>query len=86
MISTMIYSLKDAAERDRLTGTTFIELNVMVGLWAILVALGQGFYPNGFAAYRGVEMFAFSIPFLTKAYKSVLEKREKKKKSLKGEQ
>lgn len=31
----MVYSLKDAAERNRLTGTTFIQLNFMVGLWAL---------------------------------------------------
>lgn len=77
MIATMIYSLKDAAERDRLTGTTFIEMNIMVGAWAVLVGLGQAVYPLGFAAYRGVEMFAFSIPFFLKAYKSRKEKSEK---------
>jgi hypothetical protein len=31
----MIYSLKDAGERDRLKETTFIQLNYMVGLWAM---------------------------------------------------
>jgi hypothetical protein len=78
LISTMIYSLKDAAERDRLTGTTFIQLNLMVGAWAVLVGCGQAIYPLGFAAYRGVEMFAFAIPFLLKAYKSQKEKRSSK--------
>jgi hypothetical protein len=75
LIATIIYSLKDAAERDRLTGNTFIQLNLMVGAWAVLVGLGQAIYPLGFAAYRGVEMFAFAIPFLLKAYKSQKEKR-----------
>jgi hypothetical protein len=74
MIAAMVYTLKDAAERDRLTGTTFIELNLMVGAWAVLVGLGQAIYPLGFAAYRGVEMFAFAVPFLLKAYKSQREK------------
>jgi hypothetical protein len=74
MIGTMIYSLKDAAERDRLAGSTFIELNLIIGIWASLVGLGQAIYPLGFAAYRGVEMFAFSIPFLLKAYRSQREK------------
>ena len=74
MIATMMYSLKDAAERDRLTGTTFIELNIMIGAWALLVGLGQAIYPLGFAAYRGVEMYAFAIPFWLKAYKSQKEK------------
>jgi hypothetical protein len=81
MIATMIYSLKDAAERDRLTGTTFIELNVMIGAWALLVGLAQAMYPVGFAAYRGVEMFAFAIPFWLKAYKSQKEKSTKLKSS-----
>ena len=77
MISTMIYSLKDAAERDRLSGTTFIELNLMIGFWALAVALGQGVTPLGYAAQRGVEMFAFSLPFFIKAFKSQKEKAEK---------
>jgi hypothetical protein len=76
MIATMIYCLKDAAERNRLTGTTFIQLNLMVGLWAALIGIGQSIYPLGFAAYRGVEMFAFSAPFFLKAYKSVKDKME----------
>lgn len=78
MISTMIYSLKDAAERDRLTGTTFIQLNVMVGLWSFLVAIGQSITPFSFQPYRGVEMFAFSLPFFIKAIKSQKEKYDKK--------
>jgi hypothetical protein len=76
MISTMIYSLKDAAERDRLNGSTFIRLNVLVGSWAILVGLAQGL--QGF----WMERVAFSLPFLIKAYKAKLErKREKQEKS-----
>lgn len=75
MIATMIFTLKDAAERDRLTGTSFIELNLLVGSWAAVVGLGQTFYPLGFAVHRGVEMFAFAIPFFLKAYKSHKEKR-----------
>ena len=78
MISTMVYTLKDAAERDRLTGTTFIQLNLMVGLWAILVGIGQSVFPLGFAAKRGVEMYALSIPFFIRALKSQKEKSEKK--------
>lgn len=85
MIASMIYSLKDAAERDRLTGTTFIQLNLLVGVWSALVGLGQSIYPLGFAAYRGVEMYAFSLPFFTKALKSQKEKDSKKRNgALKG--
>jgi hypothetical protein len=76
MIATVIYSLKDAAERDRLTGTTFIELNVMVGAWAVLVGVGQAIYPLGFAAHRGVLLFAFSASFFLKAYRSFKEKQK----------
>jgi len=75
----MIYSLKDAAERDRLTGTTFIQMNVMTGLWAILVGLGQSVRLLDVTLSRGVEMFAFSIPFLTKALKSQIEKDNQKR-------
>lgn len=78
MVTTMIYSLKDAAERDRLTGTTFIQLNLMVGAWAALVGLGQSVYPLGFNLSRGIEMFVFSLPFFIKAYKSQKEKDDKK--------
>ncbi|GKY96145.1 hypothetical protein MPSEU_000574500 [Mayamaea pseudoterrestris] len=67
MISTIIYSLKDAAERDRLQGTTFIQLNVMVGIWAFLVGIGQTVYPLGFAPKRGAIMFAFAVPFILSA-------------------
>lgn len=79
MVATMIYSLKDAGERDRLSGTTFIQLNAMIGIWALLVAMGQSIYPLGFAFYRGVEMGAFSGFFLTKAVKSVMQKQQSKK-------
>jgi hypothetical protein len=78
MISTMIYSLKDAAERDRLTGTTFIQLNLMIGLWAVLVGIGQAIYPLGFAAYRGVEMFIFSGPFFVRAIVSLQKQQQAK--------
>ncbi len=35
LLSTVVYVLKDASERKRLEGTTFIKLNTIVGLWAI---------------------------------------------------
>ena len=34
LLSFILYVLKDAAERKRLEGTTFIKLNLMVGMWA----------------------------------------------------
>ena len=36
LIATALYNLKDAGERDRLTGTTFIHLNQLVGLWIVV--------------------------------------------------
>lgn len=37
LIATAIFSLKEAAEADRLSrGNTFIQLNLMVGAWALL--------------------------------------------------
>ena len=36
LVSSLIYSLKDAAERDRLTGSTFIQLNCIIGVWALI--------------------------------------------------
>ena len=74
MISTMVYSLKDAAERDRLTGTTFIQMNIMVGLWATLVGIGQSFYPLGYSASRGVLMYYIAFPFFIRALKAQKEK------------
>jgi hypothetical protein len=43
----MIYSLKDAAERDSLSGTTFIQMNYMVAIWALLGELGTIIWPLG---------------------------------------
>jgi hypothetical protein len=76
LIATIIYSLKDAAERDRLSGTTFIQLNMMIGLWAMLVGVGQAIYPSGASAYRGFEMFTFAGPFFIKALKGIIDKRK----------
>ena len=36
LVSTIVYSLKDAGERGRLTGNTFIQMNYLVGMWMIL--------------------------------------------------
>ena len=71
----MIYSLKDAAERDRLTGTTFIQMNYMVGIWAALVGVALSLRRS---ANLGFEMAAFSLPFFLKAFKSQKEKLDQK--------
>jgi hypothetical protein len=72
-IASMIYSLKDGAERDKLRNRTYMQLNLMVGAWAVLVGIGQFIYPLGVAFYRGVEMFAFAFPFFLRAFKSQIE-------------
>lgn len=36
LIVTMLYSLKDAGERDRLKGTTFIQSDYLIGLWLFM--------------------------------------------------
>jgi hypothetical protein len=78
MISTIIYSLKDAAERNRLQGTTFIQLNVMVGIWAFMVGIGQTLHPLGSAPKRGALMFAFGAPFLINALANAVKKSKSK--------
>lgn len=79
LISTMIVSLKDAAERDRLTGTTFIQLNRLIGGWAVAVAAGQTLTVSGVAANRGIEMAGFGALFFIKAWKYAIQKKEASK-------
>lgn len=75
MISTIIYSLKDAAERDRLSGTTYVRLNILVGSWAVMVAVGQLCQTVGIQASAGIEMFAISLPFFIKAFKGLTDQK-----------
>ncbi|KAI2512336.1 hypothetical protein MHU86_1998 [Fragilaria crotonensis] len=57
LVATALYNLKDAGERDRLTGTTFIHLNHLVGLCLLLSGLD-------IAAQPGATMFAPSSALL----------------------
>lgn len=51
MVSTVLYTLKDAADRGRLEGSTFIELNVLSsGVLAVLAAYLGARNPLGAAA------------------------------------
>lgn len=79
MLAAMIFTLKDAAERDRLDGSTFIKLNVLVGLVSVAAGLGQAAYPAGVAARRGVLFLFFSGLFFLKAYKGQLAKQLKQR-------
>mmetsp|Transcript_18724 Transcript_18724/g.26408 ORF Transcript_18724/g.26408 Transcript_18724/m.26408 type:complete len:392 (+) Transcript_18724:64-1239(+) len=68
LISTMIFCLKDAAENDRLTSTTSIQLNILTGSWALLVALGSGIGRGGFTLRRASHMAMFSASFLINGF------------------
>ena len=35
LISTMIYTLKDGAERKLLSGKTYVHLNLLTGFWTV---------------------------------------------------
>jgi hypothetical protein len=35
-ISSLLYSLKDAAERDCLSETTFVHANYLIAVWAFI--------------------------------------------------
>lgn len=39
MLSTLSFTLKDAADRDRLKGTTFVELNGLVSIASATMAV-----------------------------------------------
>jgi hypothetical protein len=71
MMAIIIYVLKDAAERGRLSGTTFIRLNQGIGAWATLVALGQ------YATNGRFDMLVFALPFWIHAYEGSRQKHEK---------
>jgi hypothetical protein len=73
--------LQDAAERGRLTGTTFIRLNQGIGAWATLVALGQ-FFSTAVTSKSslfsgGFEMLVFALPFWIQAYDAEQQKKDK---------
>lgn len=75
MISTIIYTLKDAAERKRLSGTTFIQLNFMLGLWAAAVGVSEGLFKGTFVIRKALTMLMVSGPFFIKGFQSLEEKK-----------
>jgi len=75
MISTIIYTLKDAAERKRLSGTTFIQLNFMLGLWAAAVGVSEGLFKGTFVIRKALAMLMVSGPFFIKGFQSYEEKK-----------
>eukprot|EP00956_Cyclotella_meneghiniana_P014545 scaffold21821_cov57-Cyclotella_meneghiniana.AAC.1 len=77
LLSVMLYVLKDAADRDRLDGSTFITLNMSIGLWALGVGIAQGldFGQGGeFNIRRAADKFLFGVLFLNNGVISILRK------------
>lgn len=72
MMTTTVFTLKDAADRDRLEGTTFIELNALAAFafatWAKHVGIGTPF---------GQAIAAFSAFSGFNGVSSVLKKKKK---------
>jgi hypothetical protein len=74
LISSIIYSLKDAAEQDRLGSTTSISMNYsMVAAWASIVGIGQAIIPRGLQL-RNAEFFAVSPMLFSKRIQRAQEK------------
>lgn len=74
LLSVLLYILKDGAEKDRLDGTTFIKLNVSIGLWAIGVGIAQGFGNGDFNIRRAADKLLFAALFLNNGVISQLRK------------
>jgi hypothetical protein len=74
LLSVLLCILKDGAERDRLDGSTFIKLNVCVGLWAFGVGIAQGFGIGDFNIRRAADKLLFAALFLNNGVVSQLRK------------
>lgn len=77
LLSVVLYVLKDAAERKRLEGSTFVKLNMMVGLWAIGVGIAQGLIDGPMMPFnirRAADKFLFGLLFLNNGVLSQLSK------------
>ncbi|KAL3788527.1 hypothetical protein HJC23_006565 [Cyclotella cryptica] len=74
LLSVILYVLKDAAERDRLERTTFVKLNIIVGLWAVGVGTAQGFSHGIFNVRRAADKFLFASLFFNNGIISLLRK------------
>lgn len=74
LLSVILYVLKDASDRDRLDGSTFIKLNVSVGLWALGVGIAQGFGEAEFSLRRAADKLLFAALFLNNGIISQLRK------------
>ena len=77
LITTMMYSLKDAAERDRLAGTTFIQMNFMIFVWLFTVGIAQGLSVGEPFMLNKASLLPFSVPFLIETGRYTNEKKNK---------
>jgi hypothetical protein len=79
LITTMMYSLKDAAERDRLAGTTFIQMNFMIFIWLFTVGIAQGLSVGEPFMLNKASLLPFSVPFLIETGRYQNEKKTQDK-------
>jgi hypothetical protein len=75
----MMYSLKDAAERDRLAGTTFIQMNFMIFIWLFTVGIAQGLSVGEPFMLNKASLLPFSVPFLIETGRYQNEKKTQDK-------
>jgi len=66
LISSVIYSLKAAAEQDDLAQTKYIQMNFMIAIWAFLVGISQ--------KTTSFEIILFGLMFAIKGYKGKRQK------------
>jgi hypothetical protein len=60
LIFAMVYSLKDAGERGRLTGTTFIQMHFLVSIWSLLGM--SSILPSSFALINNCVVLTLLVP------------------------
>ena len=77
LITTMMYSLKDAADRERLSGTTFIQLNFMMFVWLFTVGIAQSLRVGEPFLLSKASLLPLSIPFLIETCRYQMEKYNK---------
>ena len=74
LLSVILFILKDASDRNRLDGSTFIQLNIYVGLWALGVGIAQGFGQAEFSVRKAADKLLFAALFLNNGIISQLQK------------
>jgi hypothetical protein len=72
LISSILYSLKDAAEQDRLGSKVYISMNYTVAAWVSILGIRQAFIPRGLQL-RNAEFFAVSAILFLKGVQRAQE-------------